>query len=250
VKLDQKEPTSIEFGTKDGLKMANLLTDYAHALIQEAEFQKVRRLSLHAQQDLEAEERNQMRFSMSSKSSRETNSAPPPPPPPPPSKRNSLPNGVPIVSDNKSSRSHRASFSAVGTPPPPPPKKPTAPAGSLAPQALPGIGSLPTGSRNSARGSPSAPPPPPPPPKSSNRPVSQRITSTKLHFTPHQHQCATIIQSNYRGYALRSAWIREDSVILIQAFYRGYAERCRVAAMLEEMYRSGQLELLDEDEEG
>lgn len=248
VKLDQKEPTSIEFGTKDGLKMANLLTDYAHALIQEAELQKVRRMSLHAQQDLEIEERNQMRLS-SKNSTRETTSAPPPPPPPPPppSKRNSLPNGVAIVSDEKSVR--QRAFSAAETPPPPPPpQKPTVPAGSLAPQPLPGMGSLQPGSRNSTRGSPSAPPPPPPPPKASSRPPSQRVTSTKLHFTPHQHQCAIIIQSNYRGYAFRSAWIREDSAILIQAFYRGYAERCRVAAMLEELYRSGQLELLDEEE--
>lgn len=256
VKLDRKDPTSIEFGTRDGLKMANLLTDYAHALIQEAEFQKVRRLSQSVQQDLDADERNLARLSVTKNSkpnlkSDATKAVPPaganqpvpPPPPPPPPKRNSLPNGLSFVQE-KSSKPHRASFTS---PPPPPPKKIEPAAGAPTPKPLPGLSDVPPAARLSVRGAPTAPPPPPPPPKSANRPPSQRVTSAKLQYTPHHHQCATIIQSNYRGYALRSAWIKEDAAILIQSVYRGYAERCRVALMLEEMYRSGQLELLDDD---
>jgi hypothetical protein len=260
VKLDRKETTSIEFGTRDGLKMANLLTDYAHALIQEVELQKVSRMSLHVQRDLDADERNFLRLSTNASSLKSQNKnqssvatgapvpPPPPPPPPPPSKRNSLPNGIPLLPVEKSSpRAHRASFSATATPPPPPPKKPIVPAGSLAPQRLPGFGALAPETRLSARGSPTVPPPPPPPPKSSNRPSHRPEIPSQIQPPPYHHQCATIIQSNYRGYALRSSWIKEDAAILIQSVYRGYAERCRVAVLLEEMYRSGQLELLDEE---
>jgi hypothetical protein len=258
VKLDRKESTSIEFGTRDGLKMANLLTDYAHALIQEAEIQKVHRMSLRVQQTIDADERNLMSLSASSKSQQgmsttslrlETSSTPPPPPPPPPSKRNSLPNGNSILSVEQSPRAHRASFTATTaaqpTPPPPPPSKQV---DSLSPKRLPGLGTAapaPAASRLSVRGSPSAPPPPPPPPKTSNRPFSQRLDQPQP--PPYHHQCAIMIQSNYRGYALRSSWIKEDASIVIQSVYRGYAERCRVAVLLEEMYRSGQLELLDEE---
>lgn len=259
VKLDGKDPTSIEFGTRDGLKMANLLTDYAHALIQEAELQKVRRMSQSVERDLEADERKMARLSLtknsdrnsttgtssSSKTAHPTPDLPvPPPPPPPPPKRNSLPNGSFVIQE-KSTKPHRASFTS---PPPPPPKKIEQPPIEVpAPKPPSGFQNLPPSSRLSVRGAPTAPPPPPPPPKAANRPPSERITSTKSPYTPHHHQCATIIQSNYRGYALRSAWIKEDAAILIQSFYRGYAERCRVALMLEEMYRSGQLELLDDE---
>mmetsp|Transcript_21606 Transcript_21606/g.22366 ORF Transcript_21606/g.22366 Transcript_21606/m.22366 type:complete len:122 (+) Transcript_21606:1978-2343(+) len=105
-------------------------------------------------------------------------------------------------------------------------------------------------------------PPPPPPPRPKSMSVKNQSSNvsnssnnnnhnhnhTHTQYTPYHHKCATKIQSLYRGYALRNEWIREDSAILIQAVYRGYAERCRVSLMLEELFHSGQLEILDDDE--
>lgn len=243
--------------------MANLLTDYAHAVIQEGEMQRVRRMSMNAMKDLEKNElRNQMKMSSSSFTSTGSNSpstvtlesqqqqqqqgnggveAPPrpPPPPPPPPKRNSVTGGVQLMipAKNESTSTKTAvPFSSSSS----------SSSSTSTPQSA--ISGTAAGSRLSVRGQPTAPPPPPPPIKPSNRPQSERVTSMKLQYTPYHHQCATIIQSNYRGYALRNEWIREDSAILIQAAYRGYAERCRVSLMLEELYRSGQLEILDDDE--
>jgi hypothetical protein len=41
-KLDGQQLSTVEFGTRDGLDMANLLTDYVHAFMQEAELEKAR----------------------------------------------------------------------------------------------------------------------------------------------------------------------------------------------------------------
>jgi hypothetical protein len=41
-KLDGQQLSTVEFGTRDGLDMAHLLSDYVHAFMQEAELEKAR----------------------------------------------------------------------------------------------------------------------------------------------------------------------------------------------------------------
>jgi hypothetical protein len=165
-KLDGKDITAVEFGTRDGQLISDLMTDYAHAYIQEMEMEEAR--------------------------------------------------GVTDTSAESDTASALASL------PPPPPAVPTKKAAS------------------------SAPPPPParPPPRPAAPPPASR--PHLKDYTPHHHECATIIQSNYRGYALRSDWMKEDAAITIQAYYRGYIGRCQVSEMLEELYRMGELDMLDD----
>jgi hypothetical protein len=177
VKLDGKELSTVEFGTRDGLQMAHLLTDYVQALMQEAELEKSRGL-------VTTDKTGSNAMTSSNPPLSATPAAPLPPPPPPPPRPKSI--------ATTSSSAQQSSSPATSSPS-----------------------------------------------------QSKKLNSTQ--YTAHHHRCATIIQSNYRGYALRNEWIREDCAILIQAVYRGYAERCRVSLMLEELFHSGQLELIDDE---
>ena len=47
-----------------------------------------------------------------------------------------------------------------------------------------------------------------------------------------------VIQSLYRGYALRRDWIREDAAIFIQSVYRGHRARVRISKIIEAMLNS------------
>ena len=45
-KLDGKDTTAVEFGTREGKKISDLLTDYAHAYIQEMEMEEARGVTI------------------------------------------------------------------------------------------------------------------------------------------------------------------------------------------------------------
>lgn len=166
-KLDGKDITAVEFGTRDGQLISDLLTDYAHAYIQEIEMEEARGITDTSGDSDTASALGNL----------------PTPPPPVPNKK-------------------------IGSPAPPPP--------------------------------PARPPPRPSVPQAASRPNPK-------DYNHRHHHCATIIQSNYRGYALRSEWMKEDAAITIQAFFRGYSGRCKVSKMLEELYRMGELDLLDDN---
>ena len=191
-KLDGKELSIVEFGTRDGGAMAYLLTDYVHAFLQEEELEKSRGITTNRNENSSTSSNNIINNNNNSIS-----------------KNNSMNNqsntGNSIISTQKMTPPVITKSQSFGTQPPPPP---------------------------------------PPRPKSTSL---KSQSSNEIQYTTHHHRCATIIQSNYRGFALRNEWIREDSAILIQAVYRGYAERCRVSLMLEELFHSGQLEILDDE---
>jgi hypothetical protein len=204
-KLDGKELSTVEFGTRDGLAMAHLLTDYIGAFLQEAEIEKTR---------------------TGSTSTGVTSAAAPVDTSPAVSVGDGSATDIP--SSSRKSSSNQMLTKSPSLPPPPPPPRPV---------------SMSTSVSNPLKSS------------SAVTPVQQgqrqltKSTSSSLgpsQATLHHHKCATKIQSLFRGYSLRNEWVKEDAVILIQAMYRGYAERCRVALMLEELFQSGQLELLDD----
>jgi hypothetical protein len=203
-KLDGKELSTVEFGTRDGLAMAHLLTDYVDAFLQEAEIEK-------------------------SRTGGSTSTPPDDTSPAPATAGNGSSTDTPRSSRKSSAGSTPALTKCPSLPPPPPPPRPV-------------TMSAPQRSTSSASTSVTNPL------KSSvqQKQVAKSPSAPSSYATAHHHKCATKIQSLFRGYSLRNEWVKEDAVILIQAAYRGYAERCRVALMLEELFQSGQLELLDD----
>lgn len=189
----------MEFGTRDGLAMAHLLTDYVDAFLQEAEIEKSRAGSTLAS---------------------------------PPGEGNGGSTDTPKSTQRKSAAGSAPLLTkSPSLPPPPPPPRPTT-------MAAPQRSSVTSTSTTNPLKSSSAAAPVKP---------REQQPSSPLQVTAHHHKCATKIQSLFRGFSLRNEWMKEDAVILIQAAYRGYAERCRVVLMLEELFQSGQLELLEED---
>lgn len=192
-KLDGKELSTVEFGTRDGMTMTHLLTDYVQAFMQESELEKARGIAPPSPNN-------------DSETPKVANKTAPHTPLSPPvlTKSNSLP-------------------------PPPPPPRPAST--SIQKQS---VASIPSSSTQLST-----------PTLQKNKQLS-KSSSLGPQYTAKHHQCAVKIQSLFRGFSLRNEWIKEDAAILIQAIYRGYAERCRVALMLEELFHSGQLELLDD----
>lgn len=74
-------------------------------------------------------------------------------------------------------------------------------------------------------------------------PKQGKLSKYTLILTPEEkrNRAATRLQALFRGYSLRSQWIREDAAIRLQAAYRGYKGRVRVFQLIEEMMASGQM---------
>lgn len=103
-KLDGKELSTVEFGTRDGITMANLLTDYVHAFLQEGELEKARGVapsSSHLDTPKESK-KIAPQTSLSPPVLTKSNSLPPPPPPPRPISM-SQPKSVPSNSSSSPS---------------------------------------------------------------------------------------------------------------------------------------------------
>lgn len=96
---------------------------------------------------------------------------------------------------------------------------------------------------NSIQAPKNVPPPPPPPPAT---PKAKFKSKPSREYQTRQHECATKIQSLWRGYILRWEWLQEDAAIIIQMIVRGFLARCMVSDMLEELYENGELELSDD----
>jgi hypothetical protein len=56
-----------------------------------------------------------------------------------------------------------------------------------------------------------------------------------------EYRSAARIQAAFRGYSLRSEWVKEDAAILIQSVYRGYRARVFLSQMIEQMIQNGEL---------
>ncbi|KAJ1412273.1 hypothetical protein B484DRAFT_402361, partial [Ochromonadaceae sp. CCMP2298] len=56
-----------------------------------------------------------------------------------------------------------------------------------------------------------------------------------------EDKAAVRLQAQYRGFALRNEWAREDAAILMQSIYRGYRARVLLSEMIEAMILEGQL---------
>lgn len=83
-------------------------------------------------------------------------------------------------------------------------------------------------------------PPPPSAPKVAP-PVAPNGKRGNKKGESAEFRAAVKIQALYRGYALRSEWIKEDASILIQSIYRGYKARCLLSSMIEQMIKDGEL---------